>query len=144
MRHSTLLLFLVLGWLSASNAAIAQGRDTKGEKPLSIAQGQTVDITHFLVKNRITIFDFKSDYCEPCRAYDEPLYLLHQKKINLAVVKVDINRPEIHRIDWESPVAVQYNIRALPYFKVYNAEGKLVAEGQDARYLVDQWLASLE
>jgi hypothetical protein len=59
-------------------------------------------------------------------------------------VKVDINRPEIHRIDWESPVAEQYELRSLPYFKIYSPEGKLLVEGQEARQVVDNWLMRLE
>jgi thiol-disulfide isomerase/thioredoxin len=127
-----------------TTAASAQGRDTKGEKPLSISQGQKVELSQFLVKGRITIFDFTSEYCPPCRAYADPLYQLHRQRTDLAVVKVDINRPEIHRIDWESPVAEQYEIRSIPYFKVFGSDGKLIAEGPAARRIVDEWLTSLE
>lgn len=134
---------LVLGCLVLSVSGLAQGRDTKGAVPLSISQGQKIELADFLVKNLTTIFDFTSEYCPPCRTYADPLYQLHRRRKDLAVVKVDINRPEVHRIDWQSPVAEQYGLRSIPYFKIYGPDGKLIAEGQEARRAVDDLIASL-
>lgn len=144
MIRLKLLLFLALGTICCAPMSFAQGKDTKGEKPLSISQGQKVELSQFLIKGRITIFDFTSEYCPPCRGYSDPLYQLHRKRADVAVVKVDINRPEIHRIDWESPVSVQYELRSLPYFKIYGADGKLLVEGPEARQVVDNWIMQLE
>ena len=139
-------------------SALAAGRHTKGEKPLAISQGQAVELNDFLVPGKITLFDFTSEYCGPCRAYADPLLQLHRQRADLAVVKVDINRPEIHKIDWDSPVARQYDLHSIPHFKVYGPDGKLLAEdhitfGPDgqpssrdssARLLVDQWISALQ
>ncbi|MEN9402244.1 MAG: hypothetical protein RL091_947 [Verrucomicrobiota bacterium] len=144
MSRIKMLLVMALGTIFLAPLTFAQGRDTKGEKPLRISQGQKVDLSQFLVKGRITVFDFTSEYCPPCRGYADPLYQLHRRRDDVAVVKVDINRPEIHRIDWESPVAEQYELRSLPYFKIYSPEGKLLVEGQEARQVVDNWLLRLE
>jgi len=144
MSISKRLVPLVLACLLTAVTACAQGRSTKGETPLSISQGQKVELAHFLVKGRTTVFDFTSEYCPPCRAYSDPLYQLHRRRNDLAVVKVDINRAEIHRIDWQSPVAEQYELRSLPHFKIFGPDGKLIAEGQTARRLVDDWIAALE
>jgi thiol-disulfide isomerase/thioredoxin len=144
MSFKKLLLPFVLVSLVLTVGASAQGRSTKGEKPLSISQGQKVELADFLIKGRITIFDFTSEYCPPCRAYSDPLYQLHRRRNDLAVVKVDINRPEVHRIDWQSPVAEQYGLRAIPYFKIYGPDRKLITEGQEARRVVDDWIAALE
>jgi hypothetical protein len=38
------------------STGFAQGRTTKGEKPLSISQGKKVELTDFQVKGRTTIF----------------------------------------------------------------------------------------
>jgi len=125
----------------------AAGTHAKGEKPLSIAQGQAIDLADFLVTGKITVFDFTSEYCPPCRAYSDPLYLLHQSRADVAVVKVDINRPEVHRIDWDSPVAQQYGIHAVPHFKIYGPDGKVIAEDAPdqprARSLVNRWISTL-
>lgn len=143
--------------LVLATSAVAAGKHTKGEKPLAIAQGREVDLKDFLVPGKITVFDFTSEYCPPCRGYAEPLLKLHQSRADIAVVKVDINRPGYHMIDWDSPVAKQYGIHAIPYFKIFGPDGKVIAEdkitfGADgqpvrdssARRLVDQWLAALE
>lgn len=143
MVFKKLLLSFTLGCVVLSVVGFAQGRRTKGEMPLSISQGQKVELADFLIKDRTTIFEFTSEYCPPCRAYADPLYQLHRRGNDLAVVKVDINRPEVHRIDWQSPVAQQYELRSIPYFKIYGPNAKLIAEGQAARRMVDDWIASL-
>lgn len=46
-----------------------------------------------------------------------------------AILRVDIAR-------WGSAVAKQYDIHSVPHLKVFDASGKLVAEGKEAyRYL---------
>jgi thiol-disulfide isomerase/thioredoxin len=99
------------------------------------------------VAGKITVFDFTSRYCGPCRMYDEPLKGLHQKRADLAVVKVDINRPDVKRIDWDSPVARQYHMDSLPRFKIFGPDGKLLAEDvgdhKPARALVNEWCEAL-
>lgn len=47
----------------------------------------------------------------------------HNDKIT--ILKVDINEPD-------SPVARQYKIETMPFFKVYDGRGRLVVEGQPA------------
>jgi len=140
------LLLPLLCSLALAAPGFALGRHTKGEKPLSISQGQKVELADFLVTGRTTIFDFTSEYCPPCREYAEPLLALHQRGTNLAVVKVDINRPEYHQIDWDSPVARQYTLsdKGLPYFKIYGPDGKLMFEGPEARQQVNDWISKLQ
>jgi len=101
---------------------------TKGPEPLKIAQGEPVALTDHLVPGKTVIFDFTSKYCGPCQMYNEPLHDLHAKRDDVVVVKVDINRPDHKGIDWQSPVARQYDLHSIPHFKVYSPEGKLVAE----------------
>jgi thiol-disulfide isomerase/thioredoxin len=121
----------------------APGLHTKGAKPLSISQGQEVNLADFLVTGRMTLFDFTSEYCAPCRGFDEVLYQVHRQRADVAVVKVDINRPEVHKIDWQSPVALQYGMQSVPYFKIYGADGQLIAEGRPARTIVEGWISQL-
>ncbi len=146
MVFNKLLPPLLLSLCLAAQTFAAPGQHTKGEKPLSIAQGQSVELADFLVTGKTTVFDFTSEYCPPCRLYAEPLLALHQKRGDLAVVKVNINRPEYHEIDWKSPVAQQYALsgQGIPHFKIYGPDGKLIAEGREARQLVNQWLAAME
>jgi thiol-disulfide isomerase/thioredoxin len=140
------LLASLLCSLVLATPALAAGKQTKGSKPLSIAQGAEVALADFLVTGKTTVFDFTSEYSPPCRDYAEPLLALHRQRGDLAVVKVDINRREYHRIDWESPVARQYALSGLglPHFKIYGPDGRLVAEGPEARSQVNRWLAGLK
>lgn len=130
---------------------------TKGAEPAVVSQGQEIRLTDLLVPGKITVVDFTSQYCPPCRAYAEPLHQLHAKRDDVAVVKVDINRPGVKGIDWKSPVAAQFRLRSIPHFKVFGPDGKLLAEdrlefGPDGRpskreskgrEMVDGWIAQL-
>ena len=101
---------------------------TKPAKPAHIAKGQPVKITDYLVPGKTVIFDFYSDFCGPCVQVAPALEKLHQTKADVVVVKVDINRPGVKKIDWQSPVAQQYGLHSIPHFKVYGPDGKLKAE----------------
>jgi len=135
-------LFLV-GTLILGSAVAA----TKGPEPLVVAHGEQIDLTDYLVLGKTVIFDFTSKYCGPCQMYEEPLKALHRKRADIAVVKVDINRPGVTKIDWKSPVAQQYRMDSIPRFKIFGPDGKLVAEdiGNDkpARKLVNTWCEAL-
>lgn len=122
--------------LSRANAAV----DTKPDSPPRIAQGQTITLADHLVKGKITVVDFTSDYCPPCRAVSPKLDELHRRRDDVAVVKVDINRPDVRKIDWQSPVAKQFALRSIPHFKIFDGEGKLISEGDEARDTVYGWL----
>lgn len=150
-----LLLFCSLALLTP---AIAAGRHVKGAEPAHISQGAEVALADYLVPGKTTVFDFTSKYCGPCQAYNQPLALLHAQRADIAVVKVDINRPDVKGIDWKSPVALQYGMHSIPHFKVFGPDGKLLAEdklviGPDgkvasrdpaARKLVDRWISRLK
>ena len=129
------------------HAACAAGMHVKGEKPLAISQGEEVSLADFLVPGKVTIFEFTSEYCAPCRGYAEPLLLVHRRLPGTVVVKVDINRPVTHGIDWDSPVARQYGLRSIPHFKIFGPDGKLMAEDttddRPARVIVDKLINAL-
>ena len=135
---------LFLPVLASAAEVAAADTHTKGAKPRRIAQGQTVNLADYVVPGKTTVFDFTSKYCPPCEAIAPELDKLHAKRADIAVVAVDINRPETRGIDWKSPVAQQYSLRSIPHFKVYGPDGKLLAEDtpNDAkgRKMVMQWL----
>jgi thiol-disulfide isomerase/thioredoxin len=132
-----------------STAEPAAQADPKGsaekneDKPIRIAQGQPVEIRDYLVPGQITVFDFMSDYCGPCVRIAPFIDRLHAERSDITVVKVDINRPEIRGIDWRSPVARQYNMSSIPFFKIYGADGQLMAEGAEAGMMLDRWLQEM-
>ncbi len=111
----------------------------KPAAPERIAHGAEVNILDYLVPGKTTVFDFTSEYCPPCRGISPHLDKLHASRSDIVVVKVDLNRPDVKGIDWASPVARQYGMKSIPHFKVYGPDGKLVAEGKEARQLVTSW-----
>jgi thiol-disulfide isomerase/thioredoxin len=130
---------LALAALVVVNFARAEDTHVKGAKPAHIAMGKEVKLTDYLVPGKTTIFDFWSEFCPPCRAIAPHLDKLHQSREDIAVVKIDINRPGIAKIDWASPVARQYQIGSVPQFKVFGPDGKLLAEGDAAWEMVTAW-----
>jgi len=141
------LLASLCAFVSASAALLAAGNHSKGPEPAQVSQGAEISLADYLVTGKTTIFDFSSDYCGPCRGYTQPLAQLHAKRADLAVVRVDINRPNVRGIDWKSPVAREFQLESIPHFKVYGPDGKLLAEdGADsyaARMMVDHWIQAL-
>lgn len=149
-------LLPILGALALAGLAPlpAHAAATKGAEPLVVAHGATINLADYLVPGKTTVVDFTSKYCGPCQFYNEPLHRLHQERDDIAVVKVDINRPAVRGIDWKSPVAAQFGLRSIPHFKVYGPDGQLIAEdklviGPDgklvsrssaARAMVDRWI----
>jgi thioredoxin len=140
MSRRHLIIALALAALVAGPAARAAENHVKGPKPIHISQGQPVTLADYLVPGKTTIFDFYSEYCPPCRAIAPRLEKLHETRADIAVVKIDINRPGHKGIDWQSPVARQYNLQSIPHFMVYSPDGKLKAEGDAAYEMVTGWL----
>jgi thiol-disulfide isomerase/thioredoxin len=141
MSRRYFLIPLSLAALSAGLlTARAEDTHVKGPTPRHISHGQTVTLADYLVPGKTTIFDFYSEYCPPCRAIAPRLEKLHAARADIAVVKVDINRPDVKGIDWKSPVAKEFNLRSIPHFKVFGPDGKLKAEGDEAYDLVESWL----
>lgn len=132
--------------LALSAAAFAA---TKGAEPAHVSQGREINLADYLVPGKTTIVDFTSRYCGPCQVYNEPLVKIHAQRADVAVVKVDINRPDVRKIDWESPVAQQFHLRSIPHFKVYGPDGKLIAEdvpgeSRAARDIVHRYMDELK
>ena len=57
---------------------------------------------------------------------------LAKARQDLVVNQLNIDRAGSTHIDWQSPLAQQYKVQFTPYFKIYDPNGKLIAEGKDA------------
>lgn len=95
--------------------------------------GENVDITKLIYPGKINIFDFYSEFCGPCRIVSPKLERLDNQREDIIVIKININRKNVHGIDWNSPVSRQYNLRSIPHFIVYDDTGLLIHEGAAAR-----------
>ena len=101
-----------------------------------LAHGNIIDIDSLACAGKVTVVDFSSDYCAPC--VQLAMFLIQTSKSypqRYAIRRVNINRPGISGIDWQSPVSKQYHLDSLPRIVVYDNRVK-VAEGSAAR----QWL----
>lgn len=117
-----------------ANAAETTG-DTDAQEVV-LSHGDPVDLTEHLVQGQINVFDFYSEFCPPCRRIAPHLRQMDIERSDITVTKVDINRPGVKGIDWQSPVARQFKLQSIPYFRVYDAQGRLLAEGRQAYELV--------
>jgi thiol-disulfide isomerase/thioredoxin len=130
--------------LAALATAAVADTPTKGPEPITISRGQTVQLQDYAVPGKTTIFDFFSEFCPPCRAVAPLVKKLHEINPDIAVVEVDVNRPGVEGIDWNSPVVKEFQLDSIPHFKIYSPEGKLVSEGDPARAkVVDLLKASM-
>ncbi|MBM3476782.1 MAG: thioredoxin family protein [Armatimonadetes bacterium] len=124
-----------------SQASTSQER--VAEKTRVVAHGEKVNLREHLVRGKTTVFDFYSEYCPACMMLAPELDKLAAKRPDMAVVKVDVNRPEVRgQIDWESPVVQQHGIDTLPHLVLFDAHGKQTASGPRALDEVVGWLGS--
>lgn len=105
-----------------------------------LSHGEPIELEQHLIKGQINIIDFYSQYCGPCRQISPHLRRLDQERDDLTVIKVDINRPGVTGIDWGSPVARQFKLHSVPHFRVYDAQGRLLADGRPAYQMVIDYL----
>jgi thioredoxin 1 len=102
--------------------ALVASRGSATEIPV-ITHGDQVRLEDHLVQGKYVLFDFYADWCGPCRALAPTLEALAaQNPDKLAVRKVDI-------VNGDSAVSRQYQIRFVPYLKLYGPDGQLLREG---------------
>ena len=132
---SPLLAALLALALISSGAGAGTLADANSDNP-----GQTLEINSLLVKGKTTVIDFYSPFCPPCVQLAPIMAKLAGKRLDLAIKKVNINRPGVQGIDWRSPLAQQYQVRQVPYFMIFSPQGQLVAQGREAVETVGSWL----
>ncbi len=103
--------------------------------------GQTLDLKSLPVKGKTTVVDCYSPFCPPCMRLAPLLEELAQKRTDLVIKKVNIQRPEISGgIYWQAPLAKQLGIRSVPHFLIFDRNGKQAAQGKEAFQQVLAWL----
>lgn len=101
--------------------------------------GLPLDLAAHAVPGQITVFDMYSEYCPPCRRLSPLLEKMAVSRPDVVVRKVDINRKGVQGIDWQSPLARQYNLSSIPAIIVYDAQGKVMETGLNGFELAEQW-----
>jgi len=117
---------VLLTLLTVARVAVAVEGDADVQL---ISQGREVVLEDHLVPGKMVVFDFYADWCAPCRYLTPQLErLVEQHPDRLAMRKVDV-------VDWESPVARQYRIDAVPYLVLFGPDGARLAAGDANRVL---------
>jgi len=103
--------------------------------------GQPIELKQLPTRGKITVVDFFSPYCPPCLRLAPLLEQLAQKRSDLMIKKVNIQRPEVSgRIDWKSPLAQQIQLHSIPHLMIFNQRGELETQGLEAMKQVIKWL----
>ena len=134
-RLGVVALMLALWLVPASG--MAAGRVLEGNKG---REGESFDLNRVVLRGRFTLVDFWSPYCGPCLKLTPYMKELAARRSDLKVVKLNINRPGTQGIDWKSPLAIQYNIKAVPYLIIFDKNGRQMAHGQGAFNLFVDWV----
>lgn len=103
--------------------------------------GTAVDVQPYLVAGKTTVVGYISSKSPVDQQYIKWLKQLVQKRKDLVVRLVDINRPGVEEVDFKSPAAYQIkpgeSVR-VPYFRIYDSAQKL--EKDDAIVEVRGWI----
>jgi thiol-disulfide isomerase/thioredoxin len=102
--------------------------------------GQPLDIKKFVKPGQTTIIDMYSHYCPPCEKIAPILASVAAKRPKTQVVKLDINRPNVKgSIDFDSPLAKQQGLKFVPFILIFDEQGQLQYQGQEAINKVLEW-----
>ena len=136
IKHKTIGILMILFLLGGFAALPALAGVTEGN---SGRTGQPIDVKQFVKPGQTTIIDFYSRSCAPCMKLAPMLDSMASRRPKTQVVKLNIDRPGSSGIDFDSPLAKQYNISGIPFLMVFDESGRLKAQGQEALNMVLEW-----
>ncbi|MBI2265656.1 MAG: thioredoxin family protein [Armatimonadetes bacterium] len=102
--------------------------------------GRSVDPSQHVSMGKHTIFEFYSDNCVPSTQMLPLLEKLTQVRRDLAVKRININRPGESGIDFASPAARDNDVHLVPYFKIYDPQGRFLSQDAKAKAQVKAWM----
>lgn len=145
---STLLLAACASHDESADLAVAKlsTSQIQGTNYLPLNQdkpGTPVDVQRYLVPGKYNIVGYFSPYDGTSINLGRQLYQLTQIRNDIAVRTVNVNRPGVEGIDWQSPIMQGSRIQKLPYFEIYDPSQHLRAHGRPAAEQVKQWVQRL-
>lgn len=87
--------------------------------------GEDFDFSSYLKNGRVSIVYFYADWCPSCREISPALARINSGDPRTQVLFLNIG-------DWNSPIADRYDVDYVPYFRVYDEHGSLIADGRSA------------
>jgi thiol-disulfide isomerase/thioredoxin len=101
--------------------------------------GEKVNLHDLTQTGKYTIIEFYSLFSPDCLDMEPKLEKLARAREDMAIRRLNIDRDERERrkIDYESPLARQFQIHSVPEFKLFDQDEKLIAEGEQARHEVE-------
>lgn len=136
-----LLLFVLILLGSCSKPQTAQTPAAPPDLKVANSEhpGETLEMSTVLVSGKSTVCEFYSEQCPPCQQMAPILESIAAHHPDVAFRKLNIDRPGSAGIDFDSPLATSQNVHSVPYFRIYDAEGKLTAEGTPAKDQIREW-----
>ncbi|MCC7530347.1 MAG: hypothetical protein IT342_17615 [Candidatus Melainabacteria bacterium] len=105
--------------------------------------GTQCHVQRYLVPGKYNVVMYYSPYDATSMNYAQRLMQLPQVNRNVAVRTININRPEIQAIDWESQIALDMQLQTLPFFVIYGPRQELRAKGRPAFEQVNQFIREM-
>lgn len=102
--------------------------------------GTPVDPVLYTVPGKFTLVEYFSPYDQDCANLEPLLIQLAQNRTDIAVRTINVNRPEIQSVDYDSPIMQNMQIQKLPYFQIYDTRQSLRAQARPAYEQVIQWV----
>lgn len=82
--------------------------------------GSFVNVQNYLVPGKYTLVQFFSPYDGFSPLIEQQLVQLSQSRQDLAIRAVNVNRPDIQGIDWQSPALQMARVTKLPFYMIYH------------------------
>ena len=96
--------------------------------------GERVSLQRSLVEGKKNIIFFHAPWSKTSSRYKVELEKWQKKHSEIAVLQVNVT-------SLKSPVAKQYKLKAVPAFGIFDGEGKLMSQGQEAQNSVIKLLS---
>ena len=141
MRRSIvwLLLFLCAGCPSGSTSSSATPSVPDLQVANATSPGETLDLPKLAVAGKTTLVEFTSERCPACAEMAPAMDFLSRHKEGLAIRQVVIDRPGSSGIDFDSPLARQWQVDSVPSFVILDETGRIASRGSDAKDQVKAW-----
>jgi endonuclease YncB( thermonuclease family) len=96
--------------------------------------GDDLDFNSYLNNGRVSIVYFYADWCPTCRGLTPVMAAIHSRVPDMQVLFMNIGA-------WNTPITYRYNITYVPYLRIYDKNGYLIAEGHEANRWLQQAFA---